>query len=226
MIGSQNQYVLLISSLPPHKRDLFAKEQTPISPIKLKKRLQWLTPADAEDLSKVDKLLYWSSMENETDRDFVENSKYWLDTIENAFLKRMILWRLEMRTIVAALRRRHLQMTPQDDAEILGFGRWPLLIVNHWELPDFGIGRQMPWVTTAAKLINEEDSLGLELFLLNQVWQQYERQGAGHYFDFEAVVIYVLRWDVLQRWKLVNRQRALERFNAIVEHCMQQVEYG
>nr|WP_305907979.1 DUF2764 family protein [Methylomarinum sp. Ch1-1]MDP4520779.1 DUF2764 family protein [Methylomarinum sp. Ch1-1] len=133
---------------------------------------------------------------------------------------------MELRTVIAALRKRHQGMKTPPDKSALGVGRWNLFIEKNWEQADFGIGRQLPWLDQANTLIRNQDSLALEKFLLNLVWRHYEQQGNGHYFDFEAVIIYVLRWDVINRWNHYHKQQAVQRFSDIVEQRLQGVFDG
>jgi hypothetical protein len=46
----------------------------------------------------------------------------------------------------------------------------------------------------------------------------------GHYLDFEAVVIYVLRWDMIARWTTYDGEEAARRFDELVEQAMAGVE--
>lgn len=215
------KYAMLMSSLPPHKRDLFATGQTPISRIQLNKRLQWLEPDDAADLAKIQSLLYWSEATHDTDREFIAHANALLATVNNDFFCRVITWRLELRTLIAALRHRHKGMKTPPPKQELGFGRWTLFINKNWEQDDFGIGNQLSWIGKANSLIKADNPLALEKLLLNLVWQHYEQEGNGHYFDFEAVIIYALRWDVINRWSSRNSDKALQRFSGIVEKCLQ-----
>lgn len=223
MITDRFKYAMLMASLPPHKRDLFAAKQTPISHIQLNKRLRWLDPGDAEDLNKIQSLLYWSKMTGITDERYIADTTTVLDTVHNDFFRQVISWRLELRTLIAALRKRHQGLQSPPEKAALGFGRWTLFIRKNWRQRDFGIGRQLPWLEQADRLVGREESLALEKFLLNLVWQHYEQQGNGHYFDFEAVVIYVLRWDVINRWNHYHRQQAIDRFSAILDDRLQGV---
>jgi uncharacterized protein DUF2764 len=219
--NSRFKYAMLMSSLPPHKRDLFATGQTPISKIQLNKRLQWLEQDDAADLAKIQSLLYWSEVSHDTDREFIAHARELLGTVNNEFFCRVITWRLELRTLIAALRHRYKGMQAPRSKNELGFGRWTLFISKNWEQDDFGIGNQLPWLSKVNSHIAADDPLALEKLLLNLVWQQYEQEGNGHYFDFEAVVIYTLRWDVINRWSSCDSDNALRRFNGIVEKCLQ-----
>lgn len=226
MITDRFKYAMLMASLPPHKPDLFATTQTPISQIQLDKRLRWLEARDAEDLNKIQSLLYWSKMSEISDEDYIAETQSELDAIHNDFFRQVICWRLELRTLVAAMRKRYQGMQSAPEKSALGFGRWTLFIRKNWGQRDFGIGRQLPWLEEVDRLLRSENSLALEKFLLNLVWQHYEQQGNGHYFDFEAVIIYVLRWDVINRWNHYHTQQAMERFSAILDNRLQGVLTG
>jgi len=49
------------------------------------------------------------------------------------------------------------------------------------------------------------------------VWQHYISIGSQHYFDFPAVVIYVLKWDMIKCWTNYNADKAMERFDELVD---------
>lgn len=221
MIGDRFKYTMLMSSLPPHRRDLFETKQTPISQIQLDKRLRWLEPQDADDLSKIQSLLYWSKVDKDSDQAFIQHATALMGQLHNDFFRQVICWRLEVRTLIAALRKRQQGLEQAPEPNELGFGRWCLFIRKNWQQPDFGIGRQLPWLEQANSLVKNEDSLALEKFLLNLVWQHYEQQRNGHYFDFEAVILYVLRWDVINRWNHYHQQQAVQRFSTIVDSRLQ-----
>ncbi len=221
MITNRFKYTMLMSSLPPHNLNLFKTRHPPISKIQLERRLQWLEPQDAEDLEKIQGLLYWANLNDETDAEFIQNTEKMLATIKNSFLRDVISWRLELRTIILALRKRHLAKEKASYETGLGFGKWPFYIEKNWQQPDFGLSRQIPWINQANELIENHDSFVLEKMLLEMVWQHYEQFGNGHYFDFEAVIIYVLRWDVINRWNKYNSQQALERFSSILQSNLQ-----
>ncbi len=223
MISHRLKYAMLMASLPPHNRNLFNTKQTPISQIQLNKRLQWLEPQDADDLAKIEGLLHWSKLTECTDRHFIEKSNEILAGISNLFLINVIVWRLEVRTIISALRKQHQGIKVAPEKDLLGFGKWPFFIGKNWQQEDFAIGRQLPWIKKARQLIASNNSLELEKMLLEMVWLHYERQGNGHYFDFEAVIIYVLRWDVINRWSKYNKQQGKERFAAIMDSKLQGV---
>ena len=61
------------------------------------------------------------------------------------------------------------------------------------------------------------DSLGFEKALLRLVWTYLVRKSEGHYFDFEAVALYVQRWDVIHRWSMYDSADAAKRFDELME---------
>ena len=65
--------------------------------------------------------------------------------------------------------------------------------------------------------MTDNDSLGLERLILQEVWTNLGRHRGEHLFDFEAVVIYALRWHVIDRWTRYDGVIAAERFDQLVE---------
>ena len=41
-------------------------------------------------------------------------------------------------------------------------------------------------------------------------------------FDFEAVVLYVLRWDLVYRWLMYNGPRARQRFERMADTALEE----
>jgi hypothetical protein len=211
---------MLLSSLPYHG-ELFGAKQTPLSRIRLRQRLGLLDPTDAACLAKITSLFDWYRYRMEhTDADLIQRAKALVPTIENEFVRDLILWRLELRTVVAALRRRHRGETAPADDVPWGLGRWVAHLRRHWSEPLFRLERVFPWLGEAKGRLEADDALGLERVLLQTVWDHLERIADGHHFDFEAVVIYALRWDLIARWTRYQPEPATQRFVEMVEAGM------
>ena len=132
------------------------------------------------------------------------------------FVRELLDWRLSFRTLVAALRRRqHGESAPAGN-EAWGYGRWKRHIERHCGEPYFRLERVYDWLPEAVRQLEAGDSTGFERTLLGAVWNHLERQADGHYFDFEAVVIYVQRWDLIARWTQYEAAAAVRRFDALV----------
>ena len=218
MINERFKYTLLLSSLPLHPTNLFSAKQTPVSRIQLDNRLALLDGPDARDLARIETLLHWSKIISiQEDELLIKQDMAELASIHNDFLREIVLWRLELRTIISALRRRQAGEVTVPSTAFHGFGNWPRLITQHWHEKDFGIGHLLPWIHDASSLIEQNKTFELEKMMLNLVWQHYARVGSHHYFDFPAVVIYVLRWDVINRWSSYDKDLAIQRFDELVD---------
>jgi hypothetical protein len=210
------RYVMLITSLPFHG-PLFGAHQTPLSRLRLNVRLRILDETDAQALQELSSVLEWihQSM-SVTDAELVERSKGFEAAWGEGFLSNILRFRMEIRTLYTALRRRRRGETSAPAGQPWGYGRWVRHIERYWNEPGFRLQRVYPWVNEAEQLIEARDSLGLERLLLKVAWDYLTRVSEGHEFDFEAVVIYVLRWDLIARWSSYDGERAVQRFDRLV----------
>ena len=204
-----------MASLPYHGR-LFGARQTPLSRFQLNKRLAWLDPDDAQRLERIKKQLRWRRrLLLNTDEAFLIEAKRAVEETDIELLADILRARLEARTLIAALRMRAKGHGPPGEKEPWGYGRWLNVMRNHWTQPDFGVGHIHPWIIKAEKRMRAGDTLGLERVFMNQAWGHLSRAGAGHYFDFEAVAVYVLRWDLVDRWTRYEAEAAQERITSL-----------
>lgn len=217
MESTSDKYVMLITGLPYHG-PLFGAKQTPLSRIRLDRRLRVLTDDDAADLAMIESVLNWGLISDKgSDAELVGQSKKVLATLENPLLLRIVQQRLELRTLVAALRRRNRGESSPPTDKAWGIGRHLSAIQRNWREPGFGLERAHPWLREADNLLKQENSLGLERLILGEAWSQLERLSEEHLFDFEAVVIYVLRWNIVDRWTGYNADEAAARFGELVD---------
>ena len=211
------RYITLISSLP-HLGNLFGAKQPPISRLKLESRLKDLREEDAVLLSRIEDLVHWSHLPMErTDTQIVAGAKRFFQEVRNPILREAVESRLELHTVVAALRRRHRGENAPPPGESWGYGRWVSYIEGHWTEPGFRLEGAFPWVLEANRLLSANESVALERLLFGAVWDKLGRLGEGHYFDFEALVLYVLRWNLADRWSRYEGEAAVERFRTLVD---------
>jgi len=223
-MAPEDRYLTLLTSLPAHG-PLFGAKQTPLSRLRLRKRLAWLEPADSEDLTRLATATDWHRQRFDVDDEaVVQQAEQDIAQIHNAFTRELAIWRLELRTVVAALRRRRGGEPAPSGRRKWGFGRWVPHIARHWTEPHFRLERVYPWLPEAKRLMDDGDPLGLERLLLGAVWTHLERVGAGHEFDFEAVIVYVTRWDLVARWTRYDADTALARFDGLLETALAGVE--
>lgn len=217
---SADRYTMLVASLPAHA-PLFSAKQTPLSRIRLDERLSMLEPDDATQLERVEGALEWGGITNaDNDEAVYEHSVAMLGSVHSPFLREIIRERLELRTLIAALRRRRLGGSAPDLRERWGFGRWVGQIRRNWSDPVFRLERVFPWAKEAHQLLEARNWMELERLLLGHVWNSLGRRCEGHYFDFEAITIYVLRWSLVARWTGYDAGVANERFKNLVDQAM------
>lgn len=210
------KYTMLLSSLPKHPVDLFAAKHATLSSLQLQRRLVLLDERDAKDLASIESVLHWSEHPMGPDAEVIAQGEKVLAQVRNDFLRQVVIWRLEQRTVLAALRHRQLGLPRPQRGTVWGFGQWTGLIEANWERPDFGLGRRIPWIVPMQELLVANKTLELEKFVLNLIWKHYGRLKHNHYFDFEAVVIYVFRWDIINRWLHYRSQQAVEHFDELL----------
>lgn len=210
-------YVTLMASLPALGPMLAAKH-APINRDRLEARLAMLRPEHRREVSEVAGLLVWSRLGMvETDAAIVARARRLVPRLSSPTLVDLVRGRLEIRTLVAALRRRHAGEDPPRPDEVWGYGRFVRRIRESWGQPDFGVGTPFPWALAAKDRLERDDATGLERIVLEAAWKQADWLAAGHEFDFEAVALYVVRWTLLDRWTRYDAEAAAARFAALVD---------
>ena len=96
-------------------------------------------------------------------------------------------------------------------------GRWVGHITRNWTDAGFGLDRVFPWLREADRLMKQDDPMALQRLILEQSYKKMERQAEGHIFDFVAVVVYVLKWNIVDRWGRYNAEAAARRFEELTE---------
>jgi hypothetical protein len=215
-MGRTPRYYMLLASLP-YLPPLFAANKPPMSRERLESRLDMLADEDRRELTAIEDLMRFARMSlDTTDRDVIERAKRVIPAIRSERLRQVAIWRMEIRTIVAALRRRAAGSSPAKTDEPWGFGRWLWHIEQNWNRPDFGLTHAVPYVARFQQLIEQRDALAMERAILGTVYKELSRVSDLHHFDFESVVLYVLKWDIIARWTGYDKERAQERFDLLV----------
>ena len=219
-MSGANTYIMLMSSLPSPER-LFLAKRPPLSRLKLDRRLAVLAPEDARELKLTEQVLHWGEISiNLTDQEIVKRAKKALEQTNNEIVRQLIRDRLEIRTCLAALRRRSRGEQAPKAGTFWGFGRWTGQIARNWNDTAFGLHRVFPWLAEADKLYNEGDTLALQRLILTQAWKSADRLKGEHYYDFVAVVVYVLKWNILDRWSRYDGVRASARFEELTDAAL------
>ena len=221
---SLNPYVTLISSLPRHDA-LFADQQIPLSRIKLKQRLQLLSHQHRQQLQWIEQIMHWDSWPPALPHDqVVARIRHALGYIEDNDVRELMHEKLDLRTVMGALRLRQVQpqQPPTGDWAV---SRYRDVIARHWQEDDFHLGKAFPWLLTALALMREQQILKLEKLLMNQAWQTLHRHQPEDEFGFMAVVQYVMKWHLVERWSRNHSEEAKQRFHTLIQSTLNTAGY-
>jgi hypothetical protein len=214
-------YVTLMASLPALGTILAAKTP-PINRVRLEARLKsMLRPEHLAEIEAAVDVLAWPRQPlSMTDSEFVKKAQQVIPKIQNETLRRLVRDMIELRTVVAALRRRHAGEDAPAEGEVWGYGRYVERIRANWREPGFGLDQVIKWLLPAKEKIEKADAAGLERILLEAAWRHTDRLIGAHDFDFEAVALYVLRWAILDRWTRYDVEAAAARFGALLAEAL------
>jgi hypothetical protein len=213
-VVSRSYYMLIASlpNLPPH----FDVEQIPIKRPLLVERLRMLHPADARVINQVIAFLAWDRQPlDRTDQEVFATYRRLMATISNALLREVIEIRMNYRTIIAALRRRRVgQSAPP------GVGPWVDQIRRNFQHPTFQLHGRYPWIEPLDRLLAEADPMRAQHLLFDVSYRQWSRRAEQFTFCFEALILYLVRWDIIERWTSRDAEVGRQRFEKLITETL------
>ena len=214
-MGGQPYYTLL-ASLPPLPR-FDQAERLPITPERLKQRLSMLTAEDAELYERAAEFLAWQRQTAiRTDEEMIASFKRMESHIAHPELQSIFDFPVDQRTILAALRRRFRGLPAPSPGEPWGVGRYVNHIERNWDDSYFKLSAVYPWIAPARSHLEAGETLALQRLLKNSLWDHFDRSVPAYEFGFSAVLAYILKWDILQRWLSYDIEDAKVRFAELV----------
>ena len=214
-MGSQS-YITLLASLPPLPR-FDQAERLPITRERLRQRLSMLTPDDAQLFEHATEFLAWQRQTaTRTDQEMIANFKKMEEHIAQPKLRSIFDFPIDQRTIIAALRRRFRGLPAPTSGEPWGVGRYVSHIERNWEDPHFRLSAVYHWIPQARTHLETGETLALERLLKNTLWDHVDRSVPAYEFGFSAVLVYIIKWDILDLWLSYNIEDAQVRFNELV----------
>lgn len=208
---------MLISSLPALPAH-FDVERLPITLERLQGRLRLLEPEDAEEIERMLTVLRWGNQfEEPSDAAVVQRLDVLMQDITNPLVRDILAYGMDVRMIAVALRsrRRGLPLPP------VGIGQWVDHIRRHFNQPDFKLGQVFPGIPEAERLLAQGDLLTLyRQYVLGATWTYLKKRAEDYYFSFEAVVLYIARWDIMRRWQQLEAKRGRAIFETLVTEAL------
>ena len=216
---SSPDYTALLCSLP-HLVDPFQYQRQSISLVQLQKRMNMLSYDDYVWLNKVRHLFYWGGIKLDQDEaTLVKQANRLMDDLNDSDIKSWLLWRMDIRSILAAMRRRKEgQSAPKDI--LWAYGNYIHHIQRNWESPCFKLESRYPFLTEIEKHFQTSESYQLERCLLKAIWHFYSTRKPKKANGFSSVMLYVMKWDLIDRWRQYDKEIGAERFNELVSACL------
>lgn len=205
----KTEFITIASSLP-RLGDSFKIAEPPISKLQLEKRLKLLPAAYASLLFKLELLVWHSWFKPKYSVLELRTLYHEVHKTDVVLIKDLVDWFLNLRSLIAALRLRQVQQEAPKQPKEEWISTHNQQIIQHWQEPDFGLKALYPWLSTINNVLAQKDSAAIEEFVLTHIWQYLSCQELGHYFDFEHLVIYLLRWDLIQYWSQFNKGTVLQ----------------
>lgn len=208
-----NYYTLIASlpALPPH----FGVERTPVSRPRLRQLLKQLTDEDAETIHQLTRFFSWDrQLIDQSEEDI---SRRYDELMQNhqTLIRDIVTLRINVRTIVAALRCRRDDLAPPT-----AVGDLVEPIRRNWNNPTFGLGHRYPWIETFSEHMLAGETARAERTLFEFIWQTWSRMAAQYTFSFEAVPLYVARWEIVDRWTSRDMDAGKERFEQLTHEAL------
>lgn len=140
----------------------------------------------------------------EVDRLYGIYYDYILGETSSSLLRDYFLFERDLRNVLAAIRARRLGLPP---AEVL-LGEGELVEqLGRSSADDFGLGQDMPWIN---RLLETQDPLRLEDTVEEILWEYIEERSQQDHFEFDVVLAYLLRLQLLEKRLALSEERGME----------------
>jgi len=216
-----HDYTELLCSLP-NLVDPFRYQQHTISIVQLQKRMNMLEHDDYIWLTRFRRLFYWRDLRLDADEEtLVRQGNRFIDQTRYDDIREWLLWRMDVRTIIAALRRKHAgESVPVKNT--WGYGRFVHHIQAHWTSPCFGLEHRFTFLPDINNHLTAGDSYLLEKTLLSAIWKYCNTCSPLRAYSFSAIILYLMKWSLIDQWTQYDSTAALEHFNELTKSCLPQ----
>lgn len=210
-------YYTVVASLP-HLPYFADAERLPLTRLRLEQRLRMLNEDETRQIHLAERLVGWrpSATKFVSGAKAVERINRSLQDISEPVLREFVEYRLDMQTLIAALRIRQSQRSAPS-AGTWGMGGYVKRIEANWDAPDFRLSHVYPWLLEADSLIAAANAVALDRLLMDVVWRHLSRLADTNPFGFEPIVAYVFQWDILQAWLLRDTDAAKHHFKKLID---------
>ncbi|MEI6414936.1 MAG: hypothetical protein WCP34_11855 [Pseudomonadota bacterium] len=210
-------YYTLATSLPflpplPQNKNL------PLTRHNLEKRIQgMLAVEDLLLLRRYQSCVSFSRPSEESDAAYLRSIEAFMKTLPED-LRTNLGWFMDFRMATAAIRRRELGMPAPAESDGWWRGYVLAYLIRYWEEPSFRLERRFSFLPEYVASVRRGDMANAGRLLLEAAETELRRAGEDHEFSLTALIFYVLRFGLIERW-IVQRdeQRATEAIHALIQ---------
>jgi len=171
---------------------------------------------DRSVVEQVQGFLLWDRQHPErTDEEVQQEFDRLMKSITNTLVRDIVGHRMDVRTITSALRRRRLGLTPPS-----GVGQYVAHIQKHWEQLDFRLAREHPWIPLVRRHMEANEPFQAERQLLLATWNRWVKLADEFHFSFEKILLYLARWEIVDRWTRLNESLGRQRFENLLAETL------
>lgn len=214
-MASHRAYYMLVASLPQLPSN-FDAGRNPITRASLRSRLKLLDERDYAVINQVAGFFVWDRQPlDRTDEEVVLTYSSLMREIENPLVRRIINHRIEMRTIVSGIRRKHIGAGPP---------RGPLEISDAirrgWAQQGFGLQSRYRWIDGFVRAMESGRVRDAQHILFSDLWDAWTQNAQQYHFSFESIILYLARWEIVDRWTSQNADEGRKRFEDLVSETL------
>jgi hypothetical protein len=214
-------YYMLVSSLPQLPAR-FDAGRLPISWPTLRNRLRMLEHDDGRITRQVGLYFLWDRQPlDRTDEEVIERYHELMRNMTNHLVRHLVRSRTEMRLIISCIRRRAAGLGPPNWIDRVANPDSSLShLRKHWLDPNFNLGVRFRWAEAFRNALEAGDMREAQRAVFNERWDDWTHIAEKQTFAFEAIIAYLVRWEIIDRWTSQNVDAGKTRFNQLIEETL------
>ncbi|MDR2125457.1 MAG: DUF2764 domain-containing protein [Prevotellaceae bacterium] len=153
----------------------------------------------------------------ERDRENLLQTLFYDETLKmkNRFIQQWFTFDRDLRNIQAAIIARRLQI----DASAYFVGQHAEILAKS-TAADFSLSSEIDWMHRIVQIAEIQDACERELKIDLFRWEKIDEFSVYNYFDIDAVLSFMQKADIAERWLSLDRQKGKEMFKKLIGDLM------
>jgi hypothetical protein len=93
-------------------------------------------------------------------------------------------------------------------------------IRRHYQHPEFQLQGRYPWIGRFDQLLGEGQALAAEKMMFEYTYQNLTELLPDDPFAFEALLVYLARWELIERWTSMDATVGQQRFAHMIKETL------